>query len=303
MTCIGCATRTPYGAAALSFIVPKKGISEDLYLVIRTSDRYFANSASDKYTLTYTVVESSGFGSDIERSLDDYIKVNNVGTAGTHLKQCKIPGTVSGTMDNELDVDWYRVNVTEGASVVFSISDNTAVSMALFNSSIMPITGASGSNFTQNTMAEGTYYVGVYPATGQWSPGMGKTYTLEVRAIEPYFAQQWSLHDAYGIDIEAAWELAPKRGEGITVGILDDMLDLKHEDFKGQISSLNGYNTGVIPPSDHGTHVAGIVAAATDNGLGIAGIAPNAKIMALDMNSSTSGAIEYARSKGVKVGI
>jgi serine protease len=127
---------------------------------------------------------------------------------------------------------------------------------------------------------------------------------------DPSYTQQWDLYEATGgINAPAAWDKST--GAGINVAVIDTGYR-PHADLSGQI--LPGYDfiststiandgggrdtdasdpgdwtpagscgTG-IPAADensswHGTHVSGTIAAKTNNGLGVAGIAYNAKIV------------------------
>ncbi len=82
-------------------------------------------------------------------------------------------------------------------------------------------------------------------------------------------------------------------GKGVRVAILDTGIDLTHPDLVPNLDIALGRNcitTG--PPQDghgHGTHVAGIVAAA-DNGLGVIGVAPDARLVPFKvLNDQGSG--------------
>lgn len=73
-------------------------------------------------------------------------------------------------------------------------------------------------------------------------------------------------------------------GRGIRIAVIDSGVDIDHPDLKGQIS----HSENLAPePSNHdladwhGTAVAGVLSARPNNGIGIAGIAPDAEIMAL----------------------
>jgi len=98
------------------------------------------------------------------------------------------------------------------------------------------------------------------------------------------FAKQWSLAK---IGAPEAW--AHTTGRGVRVGIVDTGVDLTHEDLAGHIvestSCLNTdgntlkCNGSAQDDFGHGTHVAGIAAATKDNGLGVAGVAPDAKMV------------------------
>jgi subtilisin family serine protease len=105
-------------------------------------------------------------------------------------------------------------------------------------------------------------------------------------AADPVQPDQWALQR---VGAPAAW--AQGRGQGITVGVVDSGVDLHHEDLAGQVAggvscmrSLGdpGNCRGSAQDDDgHGTHVAGILAAKADNGVGIAGVAPAAKLLAV----------------------
>lgn len=83
------------------------------------------------------------------------------------------------------------------------------------------------------------------------------------------------------------------------------------DDGNGLVDDIHGWNyvNGDNNPNGHGSHVAGIVAALADNGVGIAGIAPESKVIPIKvLNASGSGfvsnvlsAIRYAADLGAKV--
>jgi subtilisin family serine protease len=116
-------------------------------------------------------------------------------------------------------------------------------------------------------------------------------------ANDPVFAQglQWGLER---IGAPQAW--ATSRGAGITIAVVDSGADLNHEDLAGKIvaqTSCIGANGdagrcsgSAQDDNGHGTHVAGIAAATTDNRLGVAGVAPDAKLMIVRvLQNSCSG--------------
>ncbi|WP_379161170.1 S8 family peptidase [Paenibacillus sp. sgz5001063] len=119
---------------------------------------------------------------------------------------------------------------------------------------------------------------------------------------------QWNLP---AIETEQGWNLT-KGSKNIIVAVVDTGVQANHPDLKGQL--LAGYNTitNTSPPDDdvgHGTHVAGIIGALTNNKEGVAGISWYNKILpvkALDNSGagttySVAEGIIWAADKGAKV--
>jgi subtilisin family serine protease len=83
-----------------------------------------------------------------------------------------------------------------------------------------------------------------------------------------------------------AWRLAELHrfatGRGVTVAIIDSKVEVTHPDLWGHFTADKDFLNSDSPHAEqHGTAVAGIIAATPDNGIGIAGIAPGAQVMAL----------------------
>ena len=84
----------------------------------------------------------------------------------------------------------------------------------------------------------------------------------------------------------AEWRLAELHkfatGRGVSVAIIDSKVDVAHPDLAGHFVADENFLANAAPaPERHGTAVAGIIGAGAGNGIGIAGIAPDARLMAL----------------------
>ncbi len=160
--------------------------------------------------------------------------------------------------------------------------------------------------------------------------------------MDPLFSKQWGMN---AIGMLNAWKLAPVTND-IIVAVIDTGVDYTHEDLVGNMwhnpreipnngidDDRNGYVDDIVgwdfldkdnKPYDmagslfdivlkganpgHGTHCAGNIAAVGNNSLGISGVAPKAKIMALRFIGNKGGttsdailAIRYAVDNGAKV--
>ena len=96
---------------------------------------------------------------------------------------------------------------------------------------------------------------------------------------DTYYANyQWNLRH---INMPQAWNISVGSSD-VVVAILDTGIDAGHPDLSGKIAGGYDFINGDIDPSDdegHGTHVAGIVAASTNNSRGVAGVAWNARLL------------------------
>jgi thermitase len=122
---------------------------------------------------------------------------------------------------------------------------------------------------------------------------------LRAQAIpnDPRFGELWGLNNANDADIDApeGWDAAglgtfPGAG-GVRIGIVDTGIDQAHPDLSGQTVGC-ARSQGLLPimsgsiqvgqcadDNDHGTHVAGTIAAKANNGTGVAGVAFNADLV------------------------
>ncbi len=127
---------------------------------------------------------------------------------------------------------------------------------------------------------------------------------------DPYWGNQWGPPD---IQAPLAWSVTTGTAS-VTIAIIDTGVDLTHPDLADKIDLVNStsfvtYTTSPQDDNGHGTHVAGIAAATSNNGVGIAGMAWGARIMALKIlnsagtgsNDNLAAAIYYAVGHGARI--
>jgi hypothetical protein len=125
---------------------------------------------------------------------------------------------------------------------------------------------------------------------------------------DTYYGNQWALEK---VGAPQAW--AQSKGRGILVAVLDTGADLDHPDLASKVRTDIDWDfvddDAVAEDSHgHGTHVSGIVAAATDNGLGVAGMGWEATLLPLRVvgpggadSVTLADAIYYAVDHGAGV--
>lgn len=116
---------------------------------------------------------------------------------------------------------------------------------------------------------------------------------------DPLWGDLWALQNTgrtkgavAGADIDARTAWAITRGAGQTVAIVDSGVASTHADLVGQLDLANAYDyidRDTVPQdgNGHGTHVTGTVVASADNGIGVAGVAPGARVLPLRVMNST----------------
>ena len=164
--------------------------------------------------------------------------------------------------------------------------------------------------------------------------------TVEIESNDPFYGTTGSWGQSYDdlwwlkrVKADQAWSFT--KGAGVTVAVIDTGLDYNHEDIasnvwynqaelnglpgvdddgNGYVDDIKGWdfqNNDNDPLDDngHGTHVAGIIGAVADNLKGIAGVAPESKILSVKvLGASGSGTIQnvingiyYAANMGANI--
>ena len=129
-----------------------------------------------------------------------------------------------------------------------------------------------------NTIYESGNFAAAFPSF---------SYDMLEISYDPNVFDQWGLYNSTneGMDINVsnAWNYST--GRGIKIAVIDLGIDLTHQDLAANIYPLSYDTETNSSPSkvygSHGTHCAGIVAAVRNNGLQVAGVAPDAKLMSV----------------------
>jgi subtilisin family serine protease len=141
------------------------------------------------------------------------------------------------------------------------------------------------------------------------------------RTNDPGFDLLWGFHNGgqsggnldVDMNIPEAWQLT-KGSPSVVVAVLDTGVDINHPDLKPNISfnpgstTQAGYNAvannNTLIPGLHGTHVAGTIAAVGDNGVGVVGVAPQVKVLPVQVLTDGGGSdatviagLQYVRSR------
>jgi subtilisin family serine protease len=108
---------------------------------------------------------------------------------------------------------------------------------------------------------------------------MGLFRVLAQRYDDPYFSLQ---HGIRSMQIDQAHQWA--RGQGVEIAVIDTGVDVTHPELEERIADAQDFvadSSQSFAADIHGTAVAGVIASAANNGIGIVGVAPAVKILAL----------------------
>lgn len=124
---------------------------------------------------------------------------------------------------------------------------------------------------------------------------------------DPSYSSQWGLNETIynkDADVNSAWTKSTGVSQ-VVMAFLDTGIDVTHADlntFSGRI--INAYNcvtgtTDVTDSDGHGTNVASVAAAGTNNAIGIAGVAPGCKITPVKVFNNVSTTVYADKVEGI----
>lgn len=160
----------------------------------------------------------------------------------------------------------------------------------------------NGYNLTFNdgkTLQEAADLFGGLSGFDYLHPNVAREQVLRAIPNDPLYVEQWHLSNTgqgggvAGIDInvESVWD--NYTGQGVVIGIVDDGLEVGHEDLQGNVNTSIDFdfNDNDADPSPgafdfHGTAVGGLASAVGNNGTGVSGAAWDAELVGLRLISA-----------------
>jgi type VII secretion-associated serine protease mycosin len=121
---------------------------------------------------------------------------------------------------------------------------------------------------------------------------------VRIEAADPFRSQQWALDR---LAAEQVWKTQP--GRGVVIAVVDTGVDAGHPDLAGVVLPGTeigvGTGNGQRDPNGHGTHVAGVIAAVADNGIGGAGLAQGVRILPVRVLGGTGTGSDADVANGI----
>lgn len=188
-------------------------------------------------------------------------------------------------------------------NTIRKFSTETTRKLRLQNTFVIEVPKGAASQFVQNFLNEKNVEYAEKDAVAK---------ALEVPS-DTYYSNQWGLPK---ISAPSAWDTT-HGDSGIEVGIVDTGIDSSHPDLAGKIDKAADCTVSTncvsvsssVDDNGHGSHVAGIAAANTNNSLGVAGVGYNTHLISakvLDKTGSgyyswVADGIVWAADNGAKV--
>lgn len=231
---------------------------------------------------------------------------------GSDKKAPEPVNTAPTTVDITVDVSQSllfsgKLDATDAeGGLTYSLVDPTEIKLGT-----LTLINKNTGEFTYSTeVSEGTEVVKFKVSDGQYHAEANLT--INIKNGDPLFAYQWHLKNTgqnafavnrgiAGEDMNVSDAMSQQiMGQGITVAVVDDGLEIAHPDLVNNTVKGGSYNliTGSVDPTPfsgeagHGTAVGGIIAAEGWNGIGGRGVAPKAQLIGFNfLDSDPTGEV------------
>ena len=188
----------------------------------------------------------------------------------------EIVGFIELTNDYQIefatDMTWEELENKRKYLESFSFVESVTPNVVIFSEENMTTTNDA----IYNTKPEGDDYNAEYEKDGFWNEAL------------PY-GYNWSLE---AMKVPSAWDVLKSvdNPNSVKMGLIDSGFDNNHQD----LSFVNIFGDNSQNDKNHGTHVAGIMAAKHNNGIGVSGVATNVRLYGYANGSSNMNSlIEY----------
>lgn len=220
--------------------------------------------------------------------------------------------TAPTTADMTIDVSQSllftgKLDATDAeGGLTYSLVDPTDLKLG----TLILVNKSTGEFTYSSDASEGSEVVRFKVSDGQYQAEA--SLTIHIRSGDPLYAYQWHLKNTgqnsfalnrgiAGEDMNVSDAISKQvMGQGITVAVVDDGLEISHPDLVNNTVKGGSYNliTGSVDPtpfsgeSGHGTAVGGIIAAEGWNGIGGRGVAPKAQLIGFNfLDSDPTGKV------------
>lgn len=244
--------------------------------------------------------------------------MNNFSSAKLNRLHTKVANPKAQTMANEIVVKFKKGASSQSVMSTlkrFKLASVDKVGPSHFGTQVVKVQPGSSLTKTLQQLRQSSAVLYAEPNYVESIPEFKATpLKLARNSNDPTFPNDEMFERQYAHKVsnsQAGWKIS-KGSEDLVLAVIDTGVDLKHPDLAGKL--VEGYDAvdGDNTPRDghgHGTHCAGIAAAMTNNGVGVAGFAPNVKVMPIrvlgDRGSGTSAdvaeGIVWAADHGAKV--
>ncbi len=287
--------------------------SDDGYVIFRETQFFFRrNLAADTY---YVKVEAPGRSSGEYSVHVQTATTPGTGIAGAATVSLSTAGAqYSGRIASATDADYFKIQTSSAANLyVRAVSNTVDIDGAIVNGNDQAVsanvfeqdfTSSGPKGFTISARLDaGTHYVKVTRSSSDSATGgfllwvvkddtmdnITRTCSRNTPFSDPFIICQWFLRNSgqfvdstFGEDIRVqdVWN-SGVLGAGVGVAIVDDGFHIGHPDLAANVDATRNHDyvgDGLFYPlGEHGTSVAGIIAA-RDDSVGMRGVAPRATI-------------------------